>query len=174
MRLQTGQEALVARVLTKDGKTGFGFSFPLDATEARHMAEWHAGARAEQPAHRAGARPPLGNRVCGGNAATVGLRARVYCFGIFAASTTRVQRFDSLTKNSRSSLGRAGARLDAELGEALLHVAGAASALASSWLHAVDHRRAASSPARPARSTRRRRNLSTPASIAVGTSGSSG
>ena len=49
MRLQTGQEALVARVLTKDGKVGFGFSFRLDATEARHMAEWYAGARAEPP-----------------------------------------------------------------------------------------------------------------------------
>ena len=49
MRLQAGQEALVARVLTKDGKVGFGFSFRLDATEARHMAEWHAGARKEPP-----------------------------------------------------------------------------------------------------------------------------
>ena len=49
MRLQTGQEALVARVLTKDGKVGFGFSFRLDATEARHMAEWYAGLRKEPP-----------------------------------------------------------------------------------------------------------------------------
>ena len=49
MRLQTGQEALVARVLTKEGKVGFGFSFRLDAEEARHMAEWHAGARSERP-----------------------------------------------------------------------------------------------------------------------------
>lgn len=49
MRLATGQEVLVARVLTRDGKTGYGFSFRLDAAEARHMAEWHAGARAEQP-----------------------------------------------------------------------------------------------------------------------------
>ena len=49
MRLQGGQEALVARVLTKDGRIGFGFSFRLDAAEARHMAEWHAGARAEKP-----------------------------------------------------------------------------------------------------------------------------
>ena len=49
MRLQTGQEALVARVLTKAGKTGFGFSFRLDAAEARHMAEWHAGARNDRP-----------------------------------------------------------------------------------------------------------------------------
>jgi hypothetical protein len=32
-----------------DGKTGFGFSLSLDATAARHMAEWHAGARAERP-----------------------------------------------------------------------------------------------------------------------------
>jgi hypothetical protein len=50
MRLQSGHEALVARVLAKDGRTGFGFSFRLDAAEARHMAEWHAGARAERPA----------------------------------------------------------------------------------------------------------------------------
>lgn len=50
MRLASGQEALVARVLAKDGKTGFGFSLRLDATEARHMAEWHAGARRERPA----------------------------------------------------------------------------------------------------------------------------
>lgn len=49
MRLQTGQEALVARVVTKDGKTGYGFSFRLDAAEARRMAEWHAGARSERP-----------------------------------------------------------------------------------------------------------------------------
>jgi hypothetical protein len=49
MRLATGQEALVARVLTKEGKTGYGFSFRLDAAEARHMAEWHAGARKERP-----------------------------------------------------------------------------------------------------------------------------
>ena len=49
MRLAAGQEALVARVLTQDGKTGFGFSFRLDGAEARHMAEWHAGARTERP-----------------------------------------------------------------------------------------------------------------------------
>ena len=49
MRLEAGQEALVARVVAKDGKTGFGFSFRLDAQEARHMAEWHAGLRPEKP-----------------------------------------------------------------------------------------------------------------------------
>ncbi len=49
MRLQSGHEALVARVFTKDGKAGFGFSFRLDAAEARHMAEWHAGTRADRP-----------------------------------------------------------------------------------------------------------------------------
>jgi hypothetical protein len=49
MRLQSGHEALVARVLTQEGKTGFGFSFRLDAGEARHMAEWQAGVRAEKP-----------------------------------------------------------------------------------------------------------------------------
>lgn len=50
MRLATGQEALVARVLTRGGKTGYGFSFRLDATEARHMAEWYAGVRKKRPA----------------------------------------------------------------------------------------------------------------------------
>jgi hypothetical protein len=49
MRLASGHEALVARVVTKDGKIGFGFDFRLDAAAARHMAEWHAGARAERP-----------------------------------------------------------------------------------------------------------------------------
>jgi hypothetical protein len=49
MRLATGQEALVARVLTKDGKIGYGFSFRLDAAEARHMAEWHTGVSKERP-----------------------------------------------------------------------------------------------------------------------------
>ncbi len=49
MRLRSGHEALIARVLTKDGRSGFGFSMRLDATEARHMAEWHAGVRAERP-----------------------------------------------------------------------------------------------------------------------------
>jgi hypothetical protein len=49
MRLQTGHEALVARVLTSDGRTAFGFSLRLDGTEARHMAEWAAGEREERP-----------------------------------------------------------------------------------------------------------------------------
>jgi hypothetical protein len=50
MRLQTGQEALVARVLTRDDKTGFGFSFRLDAAEARRMAAWDAGTTLQRPA----------------------------------------------------------------------------------------------------------------------------
>ena len=49
MRLASGHEALVARVLKDDGGIGFGFSLRLDATEARHMAEWHAGLRKEKP-----------------------------------------------------------------------------------------------------------------------------
>jgi len=49
MRLRSGHEALVARALTEDGKTGFGFTFRLDAAEARHMAEWNAGVRKEKP-----------------------------------------------------------------------------------------------------------------------------
>ena len=49
MRLASGQEALVTRVLADDGSAGFGFSFQLDATEARHMALYHAGLRGERP-----------------------------------------------------------------------------------------------------------------------------
>jgi hypothetical protein len=49
LRLATGEEALVARVLTTEGKVGYGFSFRLDGTEARHMAEWSAGVRPERP-----------------------------------------------------------------------------------------------------------------------------
>jgi hypothetical protein len=51
MRLATGEEVLVARVVAPDGRVGFGFSFRVDATEARHMAEWAAGVRAERPAY---------------------------------------------------------------------------------------------------------------------------
>lgn len=49
MRLASGHEALVARVITDDGRTGFGFSLQLDATEARHMAMFEAGLRPERP-----------------------------------------------------------------------------------------------------------------------------
>ena len=49
MRLATGEEVLVARAVAPDGRVGFGFSFRADATEARHMAEWSAGVRAERP-----------------------------------------------------------------------------------------------------------------------------
>jgi hypothetical protein len=49
MRLASGHEALVARVLAQDGKIGYGFTMRLDAGEARRMAEWHAGMRSEKP-----------------------------------------------------------------------------------------------------------------------------
>jgi hypothetical protein len=49
MRLASGQEALVTRVRTPEGKVGFGFNFQLDATASRHMAMWHAGLRRERP-----------------------------------------------------------------------------------------------------------------------------
>jgi hypothetical protein len=52
MRITSGEETLVARALTTDGKVGFGFTFRLDAAEARHMAEWHAGVRKERPAYQ--------------------------------------------------------------------------------------------------------------------------
>ena len=51
IRVATGEEVLVARVVAPDGRIGFGFSFGQDATQARHMAEWAAGVRAERPAY---------------------------------------------------------------------------------------------------------------------------
>ena len=48
----SGREILVARVLAPDGRIGFGFSFRLDATEARHMAEWQVGLRDERPRYQ--------------------------------------------------------------------------------------------------------------------------
>ena len=51
MRVASGEEVLVARVLAESGAVGFGFSFRLESTEARHMAEWAAGVRAERPAY---------------------------------------------------------------------------------------------------------------------------
>jgi hypothetical protein len=49
MRLASGQEALVTRVLAEDGRTAFGFSLQLDATEARHMAMHQLGLWPERP-----------------------------------------------------------------------------------------------------------------------------
>ena len=46
LRLASGAEALVARVLTVDGVAGFGFSFGPEAFPARDMAAWDAAARA--------------------------------------------------------------------------------------------------------------------------------
>ena len=51
MRLATGEEVLIARVLAPGGHVGYGFSFRLDATEARYMAEWSAGVRKDRPAY---------------------------------------------------------------------------------------------------------------------------
>lgn len=39
VRLASGEEALVTRVVAPDGRTGFGYSLTLDATASRHMAE---------------------------------------------------------------------------------------------------------------------------------------
>jgi hypothetical protein len=49
LRAASGHEILVARLLAPGGRTGLGFSFRLDATEARHMAEWAAGVRYVRP-----------------------------------------------------------------------------------------------------------------------------
>ena len=45
LRLASGAEALVARVLSVDGVAGFGFSFGPEAFPARDMAAWDAAAR---------------------------------------------------------------------------------------------------------------------------------
>ena len=48
LRLASGAEALVARVLAADGTAGFGFTLNLDAGVARDMAAWDALARARE------------------------------------------------------------------------------------------------------------------------------
>jgi len=47
LRVASGDEALVARVLATDGAAGFGFTLNLDAGVARDMAAWDALARAK-------------------------------------------------------------------------------------------------------------------------------
>ena len=45
LRIRSGAEALVARVLTADGVAGYGFTLNLEAAVARDMAAWDALAR---------------------------------------------------------------------------------------------------------------------------------
>lgn len=47
LRIASGAEALVARVLLADGTTGFGFTMNLDAGVARDMAAWDALGRSK-------------------------------------------------------------------------------------------------------------------------------
>jgi L-alanine-DL-glutamate epimerase-like enolase superfamily enzyme len=47
LRVSSGAEALVARVLAADGSAGFGFTLNLDAGVARDMAAWDALGRAK-------------------------------------------------------------------------------------------------------------------------------
>ena len=49
IRLPSGEELLLACVTAGNGAVGWGITFTLDATAARHMAEEHAGFRAGQP-----------------------------------------------------------------------------------------------------------------------------
>ena len=49
IRLPGGEEILLARVTTEKGSVGWGITFTLDATAARHMAEQHAGFRVGEP-----------------------------------------------------------------------------------------------------------------------------
>jgi hypothetical protein len=55
MRLATGEEALVAVVLTHAGTVGYGFNLGLDATAARHMAMQAAGLEVKPLATEPGA-----------------------------------------------------------------------------------------------------------------------
>ena len=48
LRIASGAEALVARVLLADGTTGFGFTMNLDAGVARDMAAWDALGRSKE------------------------------------------------------------------------------------------------------------------------------
>ena len=47
LRIASGAEALVARVLAADGTAGFGFTLNLDAGVARDMAAWDALAQSK-------------------------------------------------------------------------------------------------------------------------------
>jgi L-alanine-DL-glutamate epimerase-like enolase superfamily enzyme len=47
LRIASGAEALVARVLATDGTAGFGFTLNLDAGVARDMAAWDALGRSK-------------------------------------------------------------------------------------------------------------------------------
>jgi L-alanine-DL-glutamate epimerase-like enolase superfamily enzyme len=47
LRIASGTEALIARVVAKDGATGFGFTLNMDAGVARDMAAWDALGRAK-------------------------------------------------------------------------------------------------------------------------------
>ena len=47
LRIASGAEALVARVLAADGTAGYGFTLNMDAGVARDMAAWDALARAK-------------------------------------------------------------------------------------------------------------------------------
>jgi L-alanine-DL-glutamate epimerase-like enolase superfamily enzyme len=46
MRVASGDEVLVVRVLTREGVAGYGFTFREDVAAARLMARWDATARA--------------------------------------------------------------------------------------------------------------------------------
>jgi L-alanine-DL-glutamate epimerase-like enolase superfamily enzyme len=50
MRLASGKEALVARVLAADGTAGYGFTLNEDASVARDMAAWDALCRSRKVA----------------------------------------------------------------------------------------------------------------------------
>ena len=59
MRLESGDEVLLARVVARTGRIGYGFSLTLDATAARHMAERNAGVRPGEPGDAAAVPPQI-------------------------------------------------------------------------------------------------------------------
>jgi L-alanine-DL-glutamate epimerase-like enolase superfamily enzyme len=64
LRLASGAEALVARVLAADGTAGFGFTLNDDAGVARDMATWDALARSKGvPLYGLFGRPSPGKRI---------------------------------------------------------------------------------------------------------------
>ena len=94
MRLASGAEALVARVLTTGGVAGFGFSLGTEATPARDMAAWDALGRSRNV--------PL-YTLFGGKT-----RERV---AIALAEATRIDPFESLTIEAALSKCRAHEKL---------------------------------------------------------------
>src|SRR3989442_12928274 len=66
MRLVSGHEALVTRVLAEGGRTGFCFNLQVDATAPRPMAMYNVGLWPRRPRITPGTGPPGGTRWAAG------------------------------------------------------------------------------------------------------------